>query len=298
MWPSMFSDWAISISSPTPVVSRRRNAESTANAPAAPRATTRSRPESERPPAAEAIAKNDPGAAVLRIVPNLGSSGALRALEAGAVYARAEGLTDARVRALPSPLSPYNWVVITQQPASVTVDVGGNASFTVAAISSGTLAYQWRKDGVAIAGKTNADLAITGDAEATLPALIEEVKRALTADRRRAIQERGRKVTWLELFFDLVFVAAVSQVAAPLHHDYSLDGLLRLVPLFALIWWAWTGHSVFSTRFDTDDGLQRGLTLLQMFAVAVMAANAKDGLDSRSSAGFAAAYVCCSCKSN
>jgi thiamine pyrophosphate-dependent acetolactate synthase large subunit-like protein len=40
-----------------------------------------------------------------------------------------------------------------------------------------------------------ADLAIAGDAEATLPALIEEVKRALTADRRRAIEERGRKVT-------------------------------------------------------------------------------------------------------
>ncbi len=39
-----------------------------------------------------------------------------------------------------------------------------------------------------------ADLAITGDAEATLPALIEEVKRALTADRRRAIEERGKKV--------------------------------------------------------------------------------------------------------
>ena len=42
-----------------------------------------------------------------------------RALEAGAAYARAEGLTDARVRALPSPLSPYNWVVITQQPAQL-----------------------------------------------------------------------------------------------------------------------------------------------------------------------------------
>ncbi|HTA45455.1 MAG TPA: thiamine pyrophosphate-dependent enzyme [Bryobacteraceae bacterium] len=39
-----------------------------------------------------------------------------------------------------------------------------------------------------------ADLAITGDAEATLPALIDEVKRALTADRRVAIQERGRKL--------------------------------------------------------------------------------------------------------
>src|SRR5579885_1811868 len=38
-----------------------------------------------------------------------------------------------------------------------------------------------------------ADLAITGDAEATLPALIEEVKRALTPARRRALQERGKK---------------------------------------------------------------------------------------------------------
>jgi acetolactate synthase-1/2/3 large subunit len=37
------------------------------------------------------------------------------------------------------------------------------------------------------------DLNITGDAEATLPALIEAVKRLLTADRKRAIQERGAK---------------------------------------------------------------------------------------------------------
>jgi len=108
---------------------------------------------------------------------------------------------------------------------------------------------------------------------------------------RSAGTDTGRKVTWLELFFDLIFVAAVSQVAAPLREDYTLTGLVRFAPLFVLIWWAWTGHTVFSTRFDTDDGIQRGLTLLQMFAVAVMAANAKDALDSRSSAGFAAAYA-------
>jgi low temperature requirement protein LtrA len=101
----------------------------------------------------------------------------------------------------------------------------------------------------------------------------------------------GRKVTWLELFFDLIFVAAVSQVAAPLRDDYTVAGLVRFAPLFVLIWWAWTGHAIFSTRFDTDDRQQRALTLLQMFAVAAMAANAKDALDSRSSAGFAAAYA-------
>jgi low temperature requirement protein LtrA len=58
-------------------------------------------------------------------------------------------------------------------------------------------------------------------------------------------------------------------------------GLLRFAPHFVLIWWAWTGHTVFSTGFDTDDLIQRGLTLVQMFAVAVMAANANDALDSR-----------------
>jgi low temperature requirement protein LtrA len=109
--------------------------------------------------------------------------------------------------------------------------------------------------------------------------------------RIRSTGESGRRVTWLELFFDLVFVAAVAQVAGPLRQDYSIGGLVRVTPLLALIWCAWTGHSLFSTRFDTDDLVQRALTLVQMFVVAVMAANARDALDSRSSAGFAAAYA-------
>ena len=107
---------------------------------------------------------------------------------------------------------------------------------------------------------------------------------------RSLVHEAARKVTWLELFFDLMFVAAIAQVAAPLRDDYSVAGLVRFVPLFLLIWLAWTGHTAYATRFDTDDLVQRGLTLVQMFTVAVMAANARDALDSRSSAGFAAAY--------
>lgn len=101
----------------------------------------------------------------------------------------------------------------------------------------------------------------------------------------------GRRVTWLELFFDLVFVAAVAQVGVPLSQTYSLEGLGRYVFFFVLIWWAWLGHTFYSTRFDTDDLLQRGLTLIQIFTAVVMAANAKDALDSRNSAGFGAAYA-------
>jgi low temperature requirement protein LtrA len=47
-----------------------------------------------------------------------------------------------------------------------------------------------------------------------------------------ARQTEGRRVTWLELFFDLVFAAAVAQVALPLREDYSAAGLLRFAILF------------------------------------------------------------------
>jgi low temperature requirement protein LtrA len=102
--------------------------------------------------------------------------------------------------------------------------------------------------------------------------------------------EEGRRVTWLELFFDLVFVAAVAQAGTHLRDDYSTAGLLRFSLLFVPIWWAWLGHTTFSTRFDTDDAVQRALTALQLFLVAVMAINATGALDSRDAAGFAAAY--------
>src|SRR5215468_4112244 len=101
----------------------------------------------------------------------------------------------------------------------------------------------------------------------------------------------GRRATWLELFFDLIFVAAVAQVGGPLHTNYSFVALARYAFLFFLIWWAWLGHTLYSTRFDTDDPVQRALTLVQMFTVAVMAANAGEALDSRSAAGFGAAYA-------
>ena len=41
---------------------------------------------------------------------------------------------------------------------------------------------------------SQADLAISGDAEATLPSLIEEIKRQTTADRKRVFEERGKKI--------------------------------------------------------------------------------------------------------
>lgn len=101
----------------------------------------------------------------------------------------------------------------------------------------------------------------------------------------------SRRVSWLELFFDLIFVAAVAQVGVPLGEDYTVHGLVRYALMFLLIWWSWLGHTMYSTRFDADDVVHRLLTLLQIFAAAAMAANAKAAFDSRDSAGFGAAYA-------
>lgn len=100
-----------------------------------------------------------------------------------------------------------------------------------------------------------------------------------------------RRVSWLELFFDLAFVAAVAQVAAPLAHDFTAAGVGRFSTLFVLIWWAWLGQTIFATRFGGRDPWERAFTFVQICAAAAMAVNSRGTLDSRDSAGFAAAYA-------
>ena len=76
-----------------------------------------------------------------------------------------------------------------------------------------------------------------------------------------------RRVSWAELFFDLVFVAAVAQVGVLLARDYSVAGLARFAFMLGVIWWAWNGYAMYATRFVGDDWLQRMLMALQMVAV-------------------------------
>ena len=100
-----------------------------------------------------------------------------------------------------------------------------------------------------------------------------------------------RRVTWIELFFDLVFVAAVAQLGARLADGVTFDAAWRYALLFLFVWWAWNGYAVYATRFHSDDALDWTLTLLQMLAVTFMAANAEGSLDGDDSAGFVAAYA-------
>ncbi|MGE0360097.1 MAG: low temperature requirement protein A [Vicinamibacterales bacterium] len=55
---------------------------------------------------------------------------------------------------------------------------------------------------------------------------------------------QDRRVTWVELFFDLVFVAAVSQIGTPLARHFAFAELGRYAFLLLVAWWAWHGEAI------------------------------------------------------
>ncbi len=81
---------------------------------------------------------------------------------------------------------------------------------------------------------------------------------------------------WLELFYDLIYVAAFIQLGDALSAHYAeMRGLAFVIfaGLFVPLWLTWTSFTFFSNRFVVDDFLHRVLVFVQMFGVAGMAVN-------------------------
>ena len=82
----------------------------------------------------------------------------------------------------------------------------------------------------------------------------------------RAPTETGHKVTTLELFFDLVFVFAITQVTKLLTSEPTSGRLLRGMLVLAAVWWAWTTYAWLTSAIDVDEGAVR-LTMLASMAI-------------------------------
>jgi low temperature requirement protein LtrA len=102
--------------------------------------------------------------------------------------------------------------------------------------------------------------------------------------------EEERHATWLELFYDLVFVVTVSQLSHYLFHDVSLSNFFGFLFLFIPVWWSWIGTTFFATRFYSDDLGHRLLLLLQMGGAGAMAVNISGAFNNTFS-GFALSYA-------
>src|SRR6187402_3508026 len=81
--------------------------------------------------------------------------------------------------------------------------------------------------------------------------------RLMAPMRARSPHEPHRAATPLELLFDLVFVVAIAQAAAGLHHSIAeahvLAGLAGYLMVFFAIWWAWMNFTWFASAYDCDD---------------------------------------------
>jgi low temperature requirement protein LtrA len=79
------------------------------------------------------------------------------------------------------------------------------------------------------------------------------------------------RVTPLELFFDLVFVLAITQCTALMAAEPSWTGLAKGVVVLAVLWWSWTGYAWLTSVVDPEEGSVRIAMFAAMAALLVVA---------------------------
>ena len=107
---------------------------------------------------------------------------------------------------------------------------------------------------------------------------------------RYADRSTDRRVTFLELFFDLVFVVVISQLGHHLATHPSWAGVGWFVFLFYAVWSSWLNGTLYHDLHTTNDVGVRVFTFAQMLSVAVMAAFIGD-VPGDGADGFALAYA-------
>lgn len=83
-------------------------------------------------------------------------------------------------------------------------------------------------------------------------------------------QFQQRKISWLELFYDLVYVIAISKITHHLSEDFTVSGFTHYAYLFSIIYWGWLNGSFYHDLHGSN-GLRTNLmTLWQMIIVAAL----------------------------
>lgn len=100
-----------------------------------------------------------------------------------------------------------------------------------------------------------------------------------------------QKVTWAELFYDLVLVFAVTQVAIYAATELSGSNLLRALVLLVPFWWGWVGTALLTNNRDDVDGPRTRLRLFGMAGCILVMAIAAPQAYGDSGFLFAAAYA-------
>ena len=102
--------------------------------------------------------------------------------------------------------------------------------------------------------------------------------------------EAERTVSFLELFYDLVYVVVISQAARQLAGHVSLRGYLEFVVIFGVVWIAWANGTLYYELHGREDGRTRTFVFIQMAILALLAVFTGDAAGT-SGRTFAVVYV-------
>src|SRR5687767_7247574 len=95
------------------------------------------------------------------------------------------------------------------------------------------------------------------------------LKGPLGPGHRGVTLRRGEIVSPLELFFDLVFVLAITQCTALMATDPTWAGIGRGLVVLGLLWWSWVGYAWLTSVMDPDEGPVRFVLFAAMAALLV-----------------------------
>ena len=102
--------------------------------------------------------------------------------------------------------------------------------------------------------------------------------------------ETEQKVTPLELFFDLVFVFAITQVTALMAAEPTWAGLAKGMLVLSALWWAWASYSWLTNSVNAEEGAMRAAMIAAM-AATLVASLAVPGAFGSEALVFAVAYA-------
>jgi low temperature requirement protein LtrA len=94
---------------------------------------------------------------------------------------------------------------------------------------------------------------------------------AARSPRLAATRREGERVTPLELFFDLVFVLAITQCTALMSHHPTWSGMAQGLLVLGILWWSWVGYAWLTSVIDPEEGAVRLVMFGAMAALLIVA---------------------------
>ena len=105
-----------------------------------------------------------------------------------------------------------------------------------------------------------------------------------------AVMREGERVTPLELFFDLVFVLALTQCTTLIARTPTWEGMLKGLLVLGMLWWSWVGYAWLTSVIDPEEGAVR-LAMFAAMAAFLVAALCVPGAFGSEALLFACAYA-------